>query len=296
MAHLEPGDVYVVANNTTEPVDPRQGIKGWGRILHCAHDLTPKAEILTGDYGLVIGLALDPRTGTLFGTSPQMSRIMAWDAEGNPVDFARPPRRRYGNLVVDDQGRIVIGVHSGHGEPAPDDGWGEGKLVRFDPVGGDFEFFEVEIDGGRGGKHWVSNLCLAPDQRTVFYVSEAGRRVCRYDLEDRRQLPDFHVFPDGEDGTYGMGITDAGEVVMATGVGALRFDADAKLIERYDVPAMRGWTRAKLSPDGKHFYLGNFMEGVLQRREVEGGAVVAETNINRRGALTSVVEYAPAGR
>jgi sugar lactone lactonase YvrE len=290
---LEPGDVFVVANDTTE-TDPRAGIKGWGRILHCGHDFTAKAEIFTGDFGLVIGLALDQATGRLYATCPQLSKIMVFDREGEaapPPAFL--PRRRYGNLTFDHQGRILIGVHSGHGEAPPEDGH-EGKLVRFDPATGDFDFFEVEIDGGRGGKHFVSNLALAPDGRTVFYVSEAGRRVCRYDVEARRQLSDFLVFPEGEDGTYGMGVLKDGRMVMALGTGAALFDPQGQIIRRYDVPAGKGWTRAKLAPDERHVYLGNFLDGLLQRREIDSGRVVAELDIGRRAGLTSVVEYQPA--
>jgi sugar lactone lactonase YvrE len=292
---LEPGDVFVVANDTTE-TDPRAGIKGWGRILHCDHALATKAEIFTGDFGLVIGLALDQASGLLYATCPQLSKIMVFDRGGNP---AGPPsflpRRRYGNLTFDPLGRILIGVHSGHGEAPPEDGH-QGKLVRFDPKTGEFDFFEVEIDGGRGGKHFVSNLALHPDGRTVFYVSEAGRRVARYDVESRRQLEDFLVFEEGDAGTYGMGITQGGRVVMALGTGAALFDPDGRLVRRYDLPAPKGWTRAKLAPDDHHFYIGNFLDGLLQRREIDSGRVVAELDIGRRAGLTSVVEYAPETR
>ncbi len=290
---LAPGDVFVVVNETEQPLDIKAGIKGYGCYWHCDHALKIKAKIWTGDYGLLIGLGFEPKRRLVYVSSPQMSKIMAFDMEGNEVPVKLPPRRRYGNLVVDPTGRIVIGVHSAYGDPVDEDGHGTGTLVRFDPVGGDFEFFNNQVDGGRGGHHYVSNLALTHDGRVAFYVSEAGHRVCRYDLAERRQLPDFHVFDGGQDTTYGLGVLPSGDVIMATGIGVVRFDPSGRIIRRYDVPAVRGWTRARLAPDARHFYLGNFLEGVLQRRDIETGEIVAELDVQRKGALTAVVEPAP---
>lgn len=286
-----PGDLYIIANDVIEPVDFRAGIRGVGRILHCASDFTVKNEIRLDAQGVLIGLALDPRTGRLYATSPQRHLVTSFDAQDREVPAPSLPDRRYGNIIFDPAGRGLVGIHSVHGGPAPDDGYGEGKLVRFDPASGAVEVFEVEIDGGRGGKHCISSLALAADGRTLFYASEAGRRLMRFDVEAGEQLPDFRVFTDDEGiGTYGLSALPDGGVLMATSAGAARFDADGKEVQRFDGGEDHGWTRAKLSADGRHFYLGNFLKGVLEKRELDSGEIVDRLVIGKKGSLTGVVE------
>ncbi len=116
--------------------------------------------------------------------------------------------------------------------------------------------------------------------------------MLRYDVEAQRQLSDFLVIgPDEQRGTYGVQVLPDGRVLLATGTGASMFDKTGKELLRYDVLAVKGWTRAKLSPDDTHFYLGNFLDGILERRRLDTGAVTDRLDIQRKGSLTSVVEY-----
>ncbi|MCC5870710.1 MAG: SMP-30/gluconolactonase/LRE family protein [Gammaproteobacteria bacterium] len=296
-AEPAPGDVFVAATKTFQPIDFRKGIRGDCRILHCDRNLKVKSSLYNGEVGLVVGLAIDADEGVLYSTNPQQNSFTCFNMAGdiiNGPDFL--PQRRYGNMVIDNAGRVIVGVHSLHGSENIRDNHGDGKLVRFCMKQRTFEFFEVEYDGGRGGKHCVSNLALAPDGTTVYYVSEAGRRVLRYDMNQQQQLPDFLCLdPDEPLGTYGLGVTSDGNILMAAGVGALLFDARGELLYRYDVPAVKGWTRARLAADGKHFFLGNFLDGILQRRRIIDGEITGEMNVGYQGSLTSVVEYFPAG-
>lgn len=291
---FEPGDLLVAVNDVAQPVDFRAGITGKGRYWHCDTSLTRKAAFHAGADGLIIGLVWDPAHRVVFATFPRLSRIKAFDTSGQPRSLILPPQRPYGNIVRHVSGDLLAGVHVNGEEPhqiAP----GAGKLVRFDPMGGGRETFNVEVDGGRGGRHGLSGLATgraAPD--IVHYVSEAGSRLSRYDINARRQLSDLHIFAEGDARTYGLAVRDNGEVVMATGNGAVRLDPDGRIIQTYGVPTPRGWTRAALSADGRHFYLGNFMEGLLHRRDIETGDIVASLDVGLRGALTAVVEIPPA--
>lgn len=287
-----PGDLLVAVNDVAQPVDFRTGIAGQGRYWHCDAFLQKKAEFPTGANGLIIGLAWDDARRIIFATFPRLSRIMAFDASGRPQSAIFPPPRRYGNIVQHASGHLIAGIHVNEPERAGTD---DGRLVRFNPIGGGGESFDVAIDGGRGGRHGVSGLAVgraAPD--IVHYVSEAGLRLSRYDIGARRQLTDFHVFADGDARTYGLAVRDNGEVVMATGNGAVRFDPEGRLMQTYAVPTPRGWTRAALSADNRHFYLGNFMEGHLHRRDIETGDIVARLDVGLRGALTAALEIPPA--
>ena len=233
-----------------------------------------------------------PTIGVSMPPTRNKTASLACDSSGaqhRPGSFL--PERRYGNMALARNGDILIGVHSLYGTPIEDE-HGAGKLVRFNPQTGAVRFHDVEIDGGRGGRHCISNLALAPDDTTVYYVSEAGRRVGRYDTGSGRQLPDFIAFAE-EDAlrTYGLGVLPGGEVLMASGSGAVLFGPRGELLTHYDVPLENGWTRARPALDGKHFYLSNFLHGLLQRRDIATGAVVSELNTGLKCSLLSLSEY-----
>ena len=290
---LRPGDLFLVLNQIDqEKIDYRKGISGQCRVLHCDRDFNIRGELWTGERGMLVGLLYNPNDGRLYATNPQKNSILAYDSSGTKHSLrGYLPVRRYGNMALARNGDILIGVHSLYGAPI-EDGHGNGKLIRFNPQTRTFRFHEVEIDGGRGGRHCVSNLALGADDRTVHYVSEAGRRLCRYDTEAERQLPDFITF--GEDDamrTYGLGLLPGGEVLMATGSGAVLLSPGGTILKRYEVPLESGWTRAKPALNGKHFYLGNFLHGVLQRRDIASGAVVSELKTGLKCSLLSLAEF-----
>ncbi|MCY3940341.1 MAG: SMP-30/gluconolactonase/LRE family protein [Gammaproteobacteria bacterium] len=290
---MQPGDLFLVLNEIDQShIDYRKGISGQCRIVHYDRDFNARGELWTGEAGMLVGLLYNPCDRRLYATNPQCNSVLAYDASGaqHRLD-GYLPERRYGNMALARNGDILIGVHSLYGAPVEDE-HGDGKLIRFNPQTRAVNFHEVEIDGGRGGRHCISNLALDADDRTVYYVSEAGRRLCRYDTESRRQLSDFVTF--GEDDavrTYGLGLLPGGEVLMASGSGAVLFNSRGEVLQNYDVPLENGWTRAKPALDGEHFYLSNFLHGLLQRRNIATGDVVGELNTGLKCSLLSLSEY-----
>ena len=290
---MQPGDLFLVLNEIDQShIDYRKGISGQCRIVHYDRDFNARGELWTGEAGMLVGLLYNPCDRRLYATNPQCNSVLAYDASGaqHRLD-GYLPERRYGNMALARNGDILIGVHSLYGAPVEDE-HGDGKLIRFNPQTRAVSFHEVEIDGGRGGRHCISNLALDADDRTVYYVSEAGRRLCRYDTEARRQLSDFVTF--GEDDavrTYGLGLLPGGEVLMASGSGAVLFGPSGEVLQNYEVPLENGWTRAKQALDGEHFYLSNFLHGLLQRRNIATGDVVGELNTGLKCSLLSLSEY-----
>ena len=293
---MQPGDLFLVLNEIDQSnIDYRKGISGQCRIVHYDRDFNEKGVLWTGEAGMLVGLLYNPGERRLYATNPQCNSILAYDAAGAQHRLGSfLPERRYGNMALARNGDIVVGLHSLYGA-AIEDEHGDGKLIRFNPQSGTARFHEVEIDGGRGGRHCVSNLALGADDRTVYYASEAGRRLCRYDTESRRQLPDFVAFGDDDAmRTYGMGVLPGGEVLMASGSGAALFGPRGERLQSYEVPLESGWTRAKPALDGRHFYLSNFLHGLLQRRDIASGAVVGELNTGLKCSLLSLSEYREA--
>ena len=290
---LHAGDHFLALNEIDQSnIDFRKGISGLCRIVHYDRDFNPKGELWTGESGLLVGLLYNPNDQRLYATNPQQNSLLAYDSAGGKNRLTRYlPVRRYGNMALARNGDIVIGVHSLYGEP-PEDQYGDGKLIRFNPETEEVNFYDVEIDGGRSGRHCISNLAIAPDDKTIYYVSEAGRRLCRYDTQSRQQLSDFLTFAENDSmKTYGMGVLPGGEVLMACSSGAVLFSPQGEILQNYDVPYKKGWTRAKLALDGKHFYLSNFSQGLLQRRDIETGQVVSELNTGLKCSMLSLSEY-----
>ena len=291
----EAGDLFLVLNEIDQGnIDYRKGISGLCRIVHYDRDFKPRGELWTGEAGMLVGLLYNPNDGCLYATNPQCNSVLACDSSGawHSLD-GYLPERRYGNMALARNGDILIGVHSLYGAPVEDE-HGDGKLIRFNPQTRTVQFHEVEIDGGRGGRHCISNLALSADDQTVYYASEAGRRLCRYDTESRQQLADFITLAEDDAmRTYGMGLLPTGEVLMATGSGAVLLSPAGEILRTCDVPLAGGWTRAKPSLDGRHFYLSNFLHGLLQRRSIATGKVVNELNTGLKCSLLSLTEYQP---
>lgn len=293
LSDVQEGDLFLVLNEIDQDnIDYRKGISGQCRIVHYDRDFNPRGELWTGEPGMLVGLLYNPHDRRLYATNPQLNSILAYDSSGGRHRLTSYlPERRYGNLALAQNGDILTGVHSLYGEPI-EDGHGDGKLIRFNPQTRAFDFFEVEIDGGRGGRHCISNLAVGRDDRTVYYVSEAGRRLCRYDTGSRRQLPDFVAFRENDAmRTYGLGVLPGGEVLMACGSRAVLFGSGGGILMNYDVPLENGWTRAKPALDARHFYLSNFLHGLLQRRNIATGEVVGELNTGLKCSLLSLSEY-----
>ena len=293
---LQPGDLLLVLNEIDQgSIDYRRGISGQCRVVHYDRHFNVKRELRTGEEGMLVGLLYNPNDQRLYATNPQCNSILACGADGVWRRLGSYlPERRYGNMALARNGDILTGVHSLYGAPIKDR-HGDGKLIRFNTGAETAHFHEVEIDGGRGGRHCVSNLALSADDKTVYYVSEAGRRVCRYDTRARKQLPDFAAF--GEDDamrTYGVGLLPGGEVLMACGFGAVLFDARGEVLKSYDAPFESGWTRATPALDGEHFYMSNFLHGLLQRRNIATGEVVGELDTGLKCSLLSVAEFQTA--
>jgi hypothetical protein len=286
---FEPGDIFLAATDVDDSNVDLRNHSGPGRVLHYDSQFHLKGELRTGHVGLVIGLGYDRRHRELLVTDPSAHVVTRFAADGTRLEpLAFMPRARIGSIQFLADGRFCAGVHSRHGEdpaqPLP-------KLFLCDRDAGVAEPLVVDIDGGKFRFHGVTHMTLAPDGRTLIYVSETGRRVMRYDLEARRQCSDFLVLAaDDPRGTYGLACTPDGRILMATGTGAVMFGADGTVLKTYDIPERRGWSRLQLSQQRGSFWLSNFFEGLLQQRDIESGELLREHDIGRKFSLCGLAE------
>lgn len=287
------GDLLIAATDVDDRDVDLRNHAGAGRVLHYGADFVPKGELRTGQTGLVVGLAIDPADRSLYACDPGSQTVTRFDREGRCTGLAPLlPRARIGALLFLPDGRFVAGLHSRIGEPP---GTVAPRLWLGDLRRGEIAALEAEVDGGRFGFHCITHFALAPDGRTLLYVSEAGRRLMRYDLDARRQLPDLlRLDKDDPRGTFGPAVLADGRVLMATGGGAVMLAPDGTVLRSYEFGSARGWSRLTLSLDQRVFHVGNFVEGKLETRDVANGELRHVLDIGRRYCLSGVAEV-PAG-
>ncbi len=286
---FEAGELLIAATDVDDRNVDLRNHSGAGRVLRFGAGFEPRGELRTGQTGLVVGLAFDPADRALYACDPGSQTVTRFDADGRCAGLAPLlPTARIGSLLFLPDGRFVAGLHSRIGE-APGSNAPRLWLGSFRDA--TIEALQAEVDGGKFGFHCITHVALGVDGRTLHYVSEAGRRLMRYDLDARRQLPDLLVFDkDDPRGTYGPAVLRDGRVLMATGGGGVMLAADGTALRDYEFGSNRGWSRLTLSLDQRRFHIGNFVEGQLETRDVESGALLHVLDIQRRYCLSGVAE------
>ncbi|MBT9470554.1 MAG: hypothetical protein V4514_10260 [Pseudomonadota bacterium] len=295
MTRFAPGDILCAASDIDDREIDLRNHKGPGRILHFDAEFRPKGELWTGEIGLLVGLAVDRTDGTIYAADPNRRMVFRFDAEGElQGPLTSLPDRPWGTVGFSPDGVAYLGVHTQRG-PAPSDAMGPDKLARADLRAGTVEAsFAVDTDGGHTGWHGLTSLAFLHDGRSAAYVSEGGRRVPRYDLADGRQLADLIAFTDEDNRrAYGVASLPDGRVLVAAGGCCLMLTASGEVIADWPAASAKGWTRVTPSLDGETFFFNNFLEGVIERRRLDDGAVLARHDIKRKCVLCGVAEIGP---
>jgi len=289
-----PGDIFLGATDVDDSnVDLRKHA-GDGRVLHYDANFNLKGELRTGLRGLVIGLDVDAPSGELLVCDSQNRAVTRFNNKGQKLDpWPFLPPRSFGAVMADGHGRLILGVHSDRPGLTPPGQGGRGAfLYRADPRAGAVEEFQCDFDGGKFGFHRVTHMYVTDAGARLIYVSENGRRVMQFDLKAATQVPDLFVLPpDDTIGTCGLALHPDGSLMMATGSMAALFDGAGKIIRRIDIPERKGSSRLQRAKDHKTFFISNFFEGVIQRRDLATLEVVAQRDIGRKYSLTGIAEF-----
>lgn len=279
------GDLWVAATMVT---DDRLKL-GLSRILLLGPDLQTKAALHTGDFGMVSGLAVNPRTGELNALDPFARNVTRIDAEGRrvPGQASLLPGRGLGSMVFLPDGGALAGEHlSGLAPPFT----GEGRLVRFDADGRVTRFYRPEYHGGVMGFLGVTHLTVLSDGKTAAYVSETGNTVFRYDIEADAQLSPLYVRTDPPGMVFGIAATPNDDVLVSCGNEVRRVAQDGSVLRTYAVPEGRGWSFLRVTEDASHFWAGDFFSGQLAKIALDSGELVASVKLDIPFGVTSIVE------
>ena len=82
----------------------------------------------------------------------------------------------------------------------------------------------------------------------------------------------------------------SGGWLVATGGGILKLGLEGEVLADWQAASPRGWTRVTPAKNGESFFFNNFLEGLIERRRLSDGAVIAAHDIARKCALCGVAE------
>jgi hypothetical protein len=278
-AQVAPGDIFVTA--TVLDTGARYPT-GAGLVQHYDKNWSIKAEMKTGRRGLISALCFDS-TGALHVLDPQAGRV---DHFG-PRAMTNLPNYRFGSMIAKADGTYLLGEHMIGGIPGFE---GKGRVCHVDRFGSLIREWTVECGGGVSGFLGVTDIALSPDEQTLYHVSETGSYIYAHDLlNDRRYGPLYgHVEPPGM--VFGLACLPCGDLVAATGAGALRLDSKGTVLQRYDLPPGQGWAVIVLRGDGVSFWVLDFLAGRVAKVECDTGVVTVVKDLDLPKALAGIAE------
>lgn len=280
------GDVLISATARDGEVNIRDNV-GDGRVLVLGPDLAVKGELFTGERGLVVGLGVHPKTGTLVVTDPTSRSVSRFSPSGEALPILSEMQGvPFGSVAFDDTGNMFLGEHLKSDRPGLQ---GEGKLYQFDQTGGLVAAFDADRDPGKFGFHGVTSLAVSGD--VVTYISETGRRIMRFDTATGLQQEDFLEFSE-DDGRVTAGLCGLaeGRLFLSTVFGVSILSASGEELARFPLSDDRGWAAIAASADDKAAYVANFFTGELRRISLADGSTLASFNLGDPFTLAGIVE------
>ena len=291
MQAFESGDVFVGATRIRDAeLDDHAGD---GRIIQCDRDLNAKGILwVQNTTHLISGLEFAP-DGTLWGCDAWSYQLIRVAKNGQQQSNLHVTDRGFAHLVFPGDDTMYL-CENWVGEqipsaintvlptlPGEDTKLGDGDLYHCTQNGEILAQLKPEVHGGIRGFIGLSHAELMPDGRTLVYISETGPRVMRYDLADRRQLPDLHTYEeDGRPKCFDMAIDGDGNVVICMGTRIDIIESSGKVLESVSLPGdVRGWSVICADQDPRYMYVANWFTGVLIKLELSTGEVLAETQI-----------------
>jgi sugar lactone lactonase YvrE len=232
-----------------------------GRIQH--YDSTARLlETLTNGLSganAVTGMAFD-NAGDLYATNfdkSSVSRYSGPDAPHTHSIFLRTDNSgQVESILVDSTGNFYVGQAGGTKD-----------VLKFGASGNLLERFDVQTE--LRGSDWID---LAADGRTLFYTSE-GKRVLRYDLTTKKQLPAFNLIPFPATAFDIRLLPDRG-LLVADSLTVLRLDANGRVVQTYDAPRENAWFALALDPDSRSFWCANSATANFYKFDLATGAIL----------------------
>ncbi len=299
---FESGDVFVGATRIRDAeLDDHAGD---GRIIQYDRDLNQKAVLwVQGTTHLISGLDFAP-DGTLWGCDAWSYQLVRVANNGHQQANLHVADRGFAHLVFPGDDTVYL-CENWVGEQVPSaintvlpimpgeaKKLGDGYLYHCTQDGRILAELKPEVHGGIRGFIGLSHAELMPDGHTLVYISETGPRVMRFDLADRRQLPDLHNYEeDGRPKCFDMAIDGDSNVAICMGTRIDIIDSSGKVLESVSLPGdVRGWSVICADQDPRYMYVANWFTGVLIKLDLHNRNVLAETVIDAK-CIAGIAQY-----
>lgn len=302
------GDILVGATVLNNPDDDHAGD---GRIIQYDSELNEKGVLWTeGTTHLVGGLKFAP-DNTLWAFDSHSYAVLNISPEGKQLPVGKFPERSFSNVNFASDGTVILGEHLVGAEVKlpPDrplgttlpfmpgtERFGDGHVFRCSKDGKLIKEYATETHGGMPGFLGVTGSSLAPDGKTLQYMSELGNRVFQYDLEADKQLPDFITYdPDSRDVAMCMVRQPDGQILFiranfGKGFFLHKLDENGKSQQEYLLPGP-GWAAMGISTDPDIALLGNFFTGAVAKFDLNSGEITHQAETGSKRALAGIAQY-----
>ena len=293
------GDIFVGATLLNNDEDDHAGR---GRIIQYDADLNEKAVVWLDDTThLVGGLNVAP-DGVLWAFDMTAFKVLRFGPDGQRQDDFPAPKRALSHVNFAADGTYLFGEHQvGSETTVPlgtklatvpgSDRFGDGHVFRVDASGNILHEYETDTHGGMGGFLGVTMSALSADGTTLYYVSETGPRLMRYDLENDRQLPDLFSFaPEDRQMFFGLTFDGEGRLLVARGDRVERITTEGEVENTYPLEGF-GWALVVPTVDGDHFLAVNFFTGTVAKVALSSGETVATANTGVAKATAGITQY-----
>ena len=298
---FSPGDVFVGATLLNDPQDDHAGR---GRIIQYDAGLNEKGVLWIDDSThLVGGLKFDP-DGILWAFDSNAHLVIRVGPDGQRLPHVEFAERSFSNVNFGPQGQVYLAEHMVGSETLlplqttlsrmpGSDRFGDGHVFEYTADGGLVAEHATETNGGMGGFLGVTHSTLAPDGKTLVYVSETGKRIMRFDLEASRQGEDVLTLPEEDRRAmcFAVGYSRDGALLHMRGSAVDVLSEQGQRIREIPLPGF-GWAVMCICPDGEHVLGGNFFTGDCARVDLESGAIKASANVGVERSLAGIAEFA----
>lgn len=303
-----PGDILVGATLLNNDADDHAGD---GRIIQFDADLNEKGTLwLDNTTHLVGGLKFAPDK-TLWAFDSNAHVVLNISPEGKQLPSPDFPKRAFSNINFLDDGTVLVGEHMVGAEVKlpPDrplgttlafmpgtERFGDGHIFRCTTDGAVVKEYHTETHGGMPGFLGVNNSVMAPDGKTVQYLSELSDGIYQYDIEADKQLDRLLELEAGS-GNMAMclGRQSDGQLMFIRanfkeGFFLHKLAEDGTSVKEYALPGP-GWAAYGVSLDPNIALLGNFFTGAVAKFDLTSGSIVAQAETGVARSLAGIAQF-----
>lgn len=284
-----PGDVLVGCNWLNNPDDDHMGP---GRILQFDSELNYKGVLWNKDTErFVVGLHFGP-DNLLWAFDMHDHKVIHISPEGHQLPTHHFGDRTYGNINFKADGSFYMGEYFRGNKihPATDckkipgtDLLGYGNIHYFSKDWQYIEEYDCDYCEELTGFKAVTHASLHPSEQFLTYTTETGKRIMRYDLLEKQQMPDLVRIEDGSIYDQNWFITPLyrrdGTLLVSRGRSIDIYDEAGKLLQQLTLGEY-GYAQLALDASEQYLYACNVWTGEVTKLDLYNGEVVAHTEID----------------